>query len=110
MHISRLLVGERFGVRIILLLALALITCGSVAAQQPSPESAAHSQTITIGTVKAVTPINDRLWFVTFGNLDFVAYTSVAPVVGKEVAVEILNISDIEGKKHLVAYIMVAKK
>lgn len=110
MQISRLSVGERFGVRVILLLALSLITCGSVAAQRPSPEPVAHSQTIAIGTIKTVNQINERLWFVTFSNLNFVAYTSVTPVVGKEVAVEILSISDIEGNKRLVGYIMVEKK
>lgn len=67
----------------------------------------AFSQTITSGTVKSFTPVSkNRLWRVTFKEQIFVAYATVLPTVGAEVAIKIIQVEDIGGNKHTVAYVM----
>jgi hypothetical protein len=67
----------------------------------------AFSQTLTSGTIKSFTPVSkNRLWRVEFKEQIFVAYATVLPTVGAEVAIEIVQVEDIGGNKHTVAYVM----
>jgi hypothetical protein len=93
------------------IIVVSLLIVGAVTTPPTARAQSAQSQTITSGTVKSTAPVGSgRLWLVSFKEHSSVAYASTPPDIGREVPIEIFEVSDIEGKKHPVAYVMTPKK